>query len=124
MALRNFDGDRYVLVGFVVMDDHVHVLVQPLKGIALEQILHSWKSFTARQFQRAGGRKGAVWQKESFDRIVRNEADLWEKAGYILANPSKRWPGISEYAWAWLRHPDAGREAAERANGHNDKVAQ
>jgi REP element-mobilizing transposase RayT len=124
MALRHFDGDRYQLLGFVVMNDHVHVLVQPLRGAALERILHSWKSFTARQFQRAGGRKGAVWQKESFDRIVRNEAELWEKAAYILGNPRKRWPGITDYAWVWLRHSDEGGEAAAHAKGRNDKGAQ
>src|SRR5205823_3462612 len=43
-ALRHFDRDRYLLDAFVVMPNHVHVLVQLAKGQALADILHSWKS--------------------------------------------------------------------------------
>src|SRR5262245_61933794 len=46
-AIRHFDGVRYALHAFAVMDDHVHVIVQPLEGHRLESLVHSWKSFTA-----------------------------------------------------------------------------
>ncbi len=85
-ALRYFDADRYELLAYVVMDDHVHVLLSPLGTIRLQDVLHSWKSFTANQLQRAFGRLGRVWQEEYFDRIVRDEAELLEKANYILNN--------------------------------------
>ncbi|MBI5571512.1 MAG: transposase [Desulfomonile tiedjei] len=98
-AIRYFEGRRYELLAYVVMDDHVHVLVHPLADNSLKQILHSWKSFTAKALRDAGDRSAPVWQDESFDRIVRDDADLMEKAQYILGNPSKRWPETEVYPW-------------------------
>jgi REP element-mobilizing transposase RayT len=100
-AIRHFDGERYAILIAVVMDDHVHVLVYPREGIALESLCHTWKSFTANQLQRKFQRQGAVWQKESFDRIPRQEREIREKATYILNNPFKRWPEIKEYKWLY-----------------------
>jgi REP element-mobilizing transposase RayT len=82
-AMKRFDGSRYELAGYVVMDDHVHALVTPLDGFELESILHSWKSFTARQMQRRHGRLGRIWQDEYFDRIVRDDNELVQKRNYI-----------------------------------------
>ena len=48
-ALAHFDGDRYRLHEFVVMPNHVHVLVTPHGAHELSAILHSWKSYTAKQ---------------------------------------------------------------------------
>jgi hypothetical protein len=98
-ALRHFEGTRYRLHAYVVMNDHVHVLVEPLNGHELGAITHSWKSYTANQFQRRFGRQGAVWQDESLDRIVRDEAEFLEKAQYTQYNPFKRWPELAEYEW-------------------------
>lgn len=102
-ALKHFDGTRYELVGYVVMNDHVHVLVWPGDEYPLQDIVHSWKSYTAHELQRECGRKGKLWQDESFDRIVRNEQELYEKMQYVLNNPRKRWPDASEYRWAWCK---------------------
>jgi putative transposase len=98
-ALCYFEGKRYELYAYVVMDDHVHVLVRPYENHSLEQIVHTWKSFTANRLQRESSRTGAVWQQESFDRIVRDENEWLEKIQYIMNNPLKRWPGLGEYAW-------------------------
>jgi putative transposase len=98
-ALRHFDNERYVNLAFVVMNDHVHVLLEPLGTIRLQDILHSWKSFTARKLQKHFGRRGPIWQPESFDRIIRDEAEFVEKAQYILNNPLKRWPDLKHYKW-------------------------
>ncbi len=57
-AMRRFDGERYQIAAYVVMDDHVHALVTPLPKYRLQDILHSWKSFTARQVQRDHKRAG------------------------------------------------------------------
>ncbi len=48
-ALRFFDGTRYALGEFVVASNHVHVIVAPREGYELSNILHSWKSFTAKE---------------------------------------------------------------------------
>ena len=103
-ALCCFENKRYELYAYVVMDDHVHVVLRPGENHALEQIVHSWKSFTANRLQRENARVGAVWQQESFDRIVRDENEWMEKIQYIMNNPLKRWPELPEYAWvrpAW-----------------------
>ncbi|HID22932.1 MAG TPA: hypothetical protein EYP14_11110, partial [Planctomycetaceae bacterium] len=71
-ALRHSDGERYYLDEFVVMPNHVHVLVTPRPGHSLSKIVQSWKSFTAHVINNLLGRRGALWQKEYFDHIVRN----------------------------------------------------
>ncbi|MBI4964160.1 MAG: transposase [Desulfomonile tiedjei] len=98
-SLKYFEGQRYELPAYVVMDDHTHVLVVPLEGFGLQKIVHSWKTFSARRLTKNWGRTSPVWQHEYFDRIVRDEKELIEKAQYILNNPLKRWPSIQEYPW-------------------------
>jgi REP element-mobilizing transposase RayT len=100
-SLRWFEGRRYRLHGYVVMNDHVHVMVEPIQDWKLQKILHSWKSFTANKLQRLCGRRGSVWQDEYFDRVIRNEREYREKRDYILDNPQKRWPDVADYPWVW-----------------------
>ncbi len=88
-ALIHFDRERYILDEWVVMPNHVHVLVQPAKGFGLSDILHSWKSFTSKEINRKNGTKGEVWQDESYDRIVRDFAALQKYRRYIELNPEK-----------------------------------
>jgi REP element-mobilizing transposase RayT len=98
-ALKHFDGQRYHLAAYVIMDDHVHTLVTPLGSIRLKDILHSWKSFTAHRMRLK--RPDRVWQDEYFDRIVRDDKEFIEKLHYILGNPWKRWPELDVYLWLW-----------------------
>ncbi len=65
--------------------------------------MHSWKSYIANRVQRDHGRTGAIWQQETYDRIVRNLEELAEKLGYIVGNPGKRWPDVGAYVWVWPR---------------------
>jgi hypothetical protein len=81
------------------MDDHVHLIVTPNDGWRLDQILHSWKSFTAQAWMRRKLRSGPVWQDESYDRIVRDEKELARAAEYMLDNPFRRWADIDSYPW-------------------------
>jgi len=86
------------------MNDHVHALVKPLPGFELSQIVHSWKSYTANRLQRLFGRKGTVWQKDYFDRIIVSWKVFMQKAEYIVNNPQKRWPDIEHYEWVGWWH--------------------
>ena len=88
-ALRHFDGQRYVLDAFVVMPNHVHMLVQPTAGHTLSDILHSWKSFTAKEINKRLGRQGMLWQDENHDRIVRDFSALVGYRAYIARNPEE-----------------------------------
>lgn len=55
-ALQHFDGERYVLHAWCVMPNHVHVVVTPMGENRLSSVLHSWKSFSAKQINKHLGR--------------------------------------------------------------------
>jgi type I restriction enzyme R subunit len=88
-SLRHFDAQRYHLGDFVVMPNHVHVLVCLLGDTELESLCYSWKKFTAAEINRALGRKGRFWQEESFDHLVRSPEQFDHLRRYIADNPRK-----------------------------------
>ena len=71
------------------MPNHVHVLVCVGAKMKLSKVLHSWKSFTAHELNKLLGRRGTVWQDESFDHIVRSLDQLNHFRSYIGENPAK-----------------------------------
>ncbi|AIE85201.1 hypothetical protein OP10G_1833 [Fimbriimonas ginsengisoli Gsoil 348] len=64
-------------------------MVRPNADIDLSEVVQQWKSVTAHRINEALCRRGPVWQKESFDHIVRTQTDLERFVGYTLANPHK-----------------------------------
>jgi len=86
-AFHHFDGQRYDLDSFVVMPNHVHVLFRLRTGEALEKVVHSWKSFTAKAVNKAAGLAGTLWQEDYWDRVIRNERHLDAVRCYIARNP-------------------------------------
>ena len=106
-TLRHDDGSKYQLRSFVVMPNHVHVLVTPLNGHTLSELLQAWKSVSSHRINKALGRHGEFWQKESFDHIVRNERQLERFSEYIRRNPDSipapRRDGVSPVAPAGTR---------------------
>ena len=98
-VLKYFNEDRYRLAAYVVMDDHVHVLLLPLPPFSLAKILHSWKSYSAQSINHLRGVSGTRWQKDSHTRMIRDESELHSTLAYIIGNPQKRWPDIKEYKW-------------------------
>ena len=88
-ALFHFDENRYILGEWVIMPNHVHVVVIPLYNFSVEKITHSWKSYTAHEINKILNRNGAVWQHESYDHIIRNSKQLEFIAKYIIENPIK-----------------------------------
>lgn len=92
-AIQHFDGDRYRLDEFVVAANHVHVLMQPQKGYNLSEVLHSWKGFTGKELLKLPVAEKLttapkVWQKESWDHIVRSKHSLQKFRDYIQAHSS------------------------------------
>lgn len=98
-ALRFFDSRRYRLGEWVIMPNHVHVLFQAMDEWKPKQILHSWKSFTAKQINERQDTEGQVWQHESYDRIVRSASELSRIEEYIRDNPSKAGIEVSQASW-------------------------
>lgn len=88
-TLLYFDGKRYIVYAFVVMPNHVHVLFRALENNTLADIVYTWKSFSAKAINKVLGREGTLWQKEYWDRIVRNEHHFQKCVEYIFENPGK-----------------------------------
>jgi leucyl-tRNA synthetase len=107
-ALRHFDGERYELLAWCVMPNHVHAILKPIAGHSLPDILHSWKSFTANAANNLLGRTGAFWQAESYDRLVRDREEFGNQVRYVLANPAMA--GLGDWRWVGSEH---GLEANE-----------
>ena len=110
-SIRHFEGTRYELHAYAVMNDHVHVILRPLGHLTLEAIIHSWKSYTANRLQRTSRRTGRAWQEEYFDKIVRSKSHYQRLIRYVLENPIRRWPDLQTYRWAGLG--EAGKQEAK-----------
>src|ERR1035437_2674764 len=96
--LLRFDGERYRLLAWVVMPNHVHALIETLQT-PLAEILHSWKSFTAKAANHLLEREGEFWQAEYFDRYIRDEDHFGKAARYIEKNPVKAGLAKSPEEW-------------------------
>ncbi len=78
----------------IVMPDHVHLLLTPAeiqsgRWISLSQIMQGIKSATSHRINKRRGRKGPLWQDESYDRIIRDEEEFNSKLKYICENAAK-----------------------------------
>ena len=100
---------RIHLHAVVVMPDHVHLLLTPLRGengwpLPLVEILQCMKSATAHRINRLLKTSGPVWEEESFDHVLRSDESLKEKCRYIRQNPVRaglvRKP--EDYPWLWV----------------------
>jgi putative DNA methylase len=60
--------------------------------------MHSLKSFTANRANRLLGRHGPFWQREYYDRLIRNEEELDRALRYVIHNPEKA--GLENWPWA------------------------
>ena len=101
-ALAHFDGDRYSLIAWCVMPNHVHLVLQPLEGCELSKVLHGLKSWTAHEINRVLGRSGELWQAESYDHLVRDADDLRHQTEYAFENAQRvgwenwQWRGLND----------------------------
>ena len=88
-ALLFHDQSKYRLSSWVIMPNHVHLLCTPAADHNLAEIMHSLKSYTSLEANRTLGRRGRFWQKEYFDRYIRNARHFAKVAAYIENNPVK-----------------------------------
>jgi REP element-mobilizing transposase RayT len=98
-ALLYFDTQRYRILAWVIMPNHVHVLAEIIDGWPLGRIMHSWKSYTAHEINKALGKTGPVWQREYFDRYIRDDRHYSAVIEYIHRNPVKA--GLVKEADEW-----------------------
>jgi len=115
---RGVELGHYHLRAWVIMANHVHVLLLP--KIAAFRLLQSLKGATAREANRILGRTGKrFWQAESYDHWVRDDRELERIVAYIENNPVKA--GLvsrpEDYRWSIAAERGASAETSLGAAG-------
>ncbi len=103
--LHELDGEKYELLAYCIMPNHVHLLFDtsiqlvdednfylneiPENYVQLHQIMKKIKGGTAVAINRHLSRNGAFWQKDSYDHYIRNNNEFDNILNYILQNPVK-----------------------------------
>ena len=88
-SLQKFGGERYKLIAWVIMPNHIHLLLKPLNDWTIEKIMQSFKSFTASEANKFLDRGGKFWMREYFDRYIRDTEHFEKAFRYIENNPVK-----------------------------------
>jgi REP element-mobilizing transposase RayT len=105
--ILKFADHKYKLHAWVIMPNHVHLLLTPKEGHSLSGIVHSCKSYTSQKANKLLKRTGRFWFPEPFDRFIRDHEHFEKAFNYIERNPVKA--GLCEnqsdwrYSSAWHR---------------------
>ncbi|MBR3491827.1 MAG: transposase [Bacteroidales bacterium] len=121
-ALLFYHGKRYILHHFVIMPNHVHLLITPIGDDTVMKSIGSVKQFTANAINKLLGRSGEVWQRNVFDRMVRDANNYEKYVQYINQNPCNLLPDCYTLGGdASERRNDEKPDASEhRENVHPD----
>ena len=82
------------------MPNHVHVVFQPKEPNKLAEILHSWKSYSAQRANMILSRRGALWQREYYDHLIRDGKQLDRAIRYTAENPLKA--NLKNWPWVYV----------------------
>lgn len=74
------------LIAWVVIPNHVHLLVEVVEAFQLEKVVRRWKTFSCRLINRAMRRKGPLWMPDYFDRCIRNDRHFSNALSYLREN--------------------------------------
>jgi REP-associated tyrosine transposase len=112
--LRGAELQHYELHSYVIMPNHVHVLLDP--WIPLAKITGAIKGVAARDANATLGRTGKhFWQDESFDHWIRNQAEFERIRHYIEWNPVKANLVARPEDWKWSSVHGEWRKFVERS---------
>ena len=84
-----YDKQDYILLSWVVMSNHVHVLIEVKNSSLVGKIIQRWKSYTAIQINKLFSKTGTVWANEYYDRYIRDKEHLINTIAYIKSNIRK-----------------------------------
>ena len=99
-VLLHFHKVRYNLAAWVIMPNHVHFLLKPVESFAFSTIIHSIKTYAAKQANEILGRSGQFWQEDYFDRYIQDREHFDKTVRYIENNPVKA--NLCEFPQDWL----------------------
>lgn len=87
-SIHFYDDREYKLICYCIMPNHIHLVSELInKNRMVGDIVGSIKKFIAREANKFLNRKGKFWQTESFDRLVRDDIELYFTIKYVLMNP-------------------------------------
>lgn len=131
-AIKHFEGERYTSHAWCIMPNHVHWILSPKRtremgklDSDLIRIIQALKSFTSHQANKELKRKGAFWEREYYDHLVRSSEEFARLVSYTVENPVKaglckkwqdcKWTGCSGIISNLLR--DSLSQQSELAGG-------
>ncbi len=79
--------ERAYVLAYVVMPEHLHALLVPRDGTSISRVMQSIKGYTARLVNEKLARRGPLWQRSFYDRMIRDERQLLETVTYVHMNP-------------------------------------
>lgn len=85
-ALRHYNYREYLLHSFIVMPNHLHILLSPLIDKPINNIIGRIKGFTSFKIKKLLGIDSEIWQQGMFDRIVRSDDEFKKYVDYIINN--------------------------------------
>ena len=89
-ALQSLDQQGWQVLHYAIMPNHLHALFATTKEAnGMKIVWQRWKGSTARAGNEILGRRGAFWQRDWFDRWMRDEAEMQKTIAYIRNNPVK-----------------------------------
>ena len=84
------DTGRIWIIGYVIIPDHVHLLLVLRRGATLSQVMQVWKGFMARELRQKCGLSPPVWQRGCYDHAIRDAKDLRVRLDYLHDNPVRK----------------------------------
>jgi REP element-mobilizing transposase RayT len=99
-VLQRSDGDKYHLQAWVIMPNHVHLIVD-VWDAPLVKLINDWKGKTSREANKLLGRRGPFWQEDYYDTLIRDEEHLKRAIRYVEQNPVKAFLAKTSCEWMW-----------------------
>jgi putative transposase len=83
------EQNKFLIHEFVLMPNHVHLLLTPARGVTLERSIQFIKGGFSFRAGKELGMKNEIWQRGYVDHRIRNAADYEHHRKYIWSNPVK-----------------------------------
>lgn len=80
---------KFALHGYVIMPDHIHLLVTPRQPATVSDVMRNLKSYASKEIQEALAMRGPIWQRRFYDRVIRSEERFRRALDYIHLNPAR-----------------------------------